>query len=187
MRNTALVIVDLQNDYFPAGKWPLVGIEQAVDNAASVLGHFREQALPIVHVRHEFPSDEAPFFVPGSEGARIHPSMAPQESANETVILKNSVNAFLGTPLHEHLQERGIERLVITGAMSHMCIDAATRAASDLGYAVTVLQDACATHDQAFNGVTVPADQVHAAFMAGLAFAYAEVTDTTAWLKQQGG
>ncbi|WP_416139833.1 cysteine hydrolase family protein [Halomonas sp. HK25] len=186
MRNTALVIVDLQNDYFPAGKWPLVGIEQAAENAASVLGHCREEALPVVHVRHEFPSDEAPFFVPGSEGASIHPSMAPNESANETVILKNNVNAFLGTSLHEHLQEQGVERLVITGAMSHMCIDAATRAASDLGYAVTVLQDACATHDQEFNGETVPASQVHAAFMAGLAFAYAEVIDTAAWLKQQG-
>jgi len=184
--STALIIVDLQNDYFPAGKWPLVGIERAADNAAGVLGHFRERTLPVVHVRHEFPSDEAPFFVPGSEGASIHPSMAPQEAANEAVILKNSVNAFLGTSLHEHLQEQGIEHLVVVGAMSHMCIDAATRAASDLGYGVTVLQDACATHDQAFNGETVPAAQVHAAFMAGLGFAYAEVTDTAAWLKQQG-
>ncbi|MGJ7460204.1 cysteine hydrolase family protein [Halomonas sp. MA07-2] len=186
MSTTALVIVDLQNDYFPAGKWPLVGIEPAAEKAARVLGWFREQSLPIVHVRHEFPSEEAPFFVPGSDGARIHASMAPKDAPSEAVILKNSVNAFLGTSLHEHLQERGIERLVITGAMSHMCIDAATRAASDLGYAVTVLQDACATHDQAFNGVTVPAAQVHAAFMAGLAFAYAEVTDTAGWLEQQG-
>lgn len=182
MRHTALIIVDLQNDYFPAGKWPLVGIEQAAEKAAAVLGHFREHSLPIVHIRHEFPSDEAPFFVPGSEGARIHASMAPQESAGEAVILKNSVNAFLNTGLHEHLQKQGIEQLVVVGAMSHMCIDAATRAASDLGYSVTVLEDACATHDQAFNGVTVPAAQVHAAFMAGLAFAYAEVTDTAAWL-----
>ncbi|MBE0489108.1 MAG: cysteine hydrolase [Halomonas sp.] len=153
--------------------------------AVGVLAHFREQSLPIVHIRHEFPSDEAPFFVPGSEGARIHASMAPRESAGEAVILKNSVNAFLNTSLHEHLQEQGIEQLVVVGAMSHMCIDAATRAAADLGYGVTVLQDACATHDQVFNGETVPAAQVHAAFMAGLGFAYAEVTDTAAWLKQQ--
>ncbi|MDR5892341.1 cysteine hydrolase family protein [Halomonas mongoliensis] len=186
MSQTALMIVDLQNDYFPAGKWPLVGIEQAADNAAGVLAHFRERSLPIVHIRHEFPSEEAPFFVPGSEGARIHDAMAPQESGSEAVILKNSVNAFLDTSLHEHLQEQGIEQLVVVGAMSHMCIDAATRAASDLGYSVTVLQDACATHDQEFNGQTVPAAQVHAAFMAGLAFAYAEVIDTSAWLKRQG-
>ncbi|TDR55987.1 nicotinamidase-related amidase [Halomonas ventosae] len=186
MSHIALIIVDLQNDYFPAGKWPLVDIEQTADNAAGVLAHFREQSLPIVHIHHEFPTEEAPFFVPGSEGARIHASMTPQESASEAVILKNNVNAFLGTRLHEHLQEQGIEQLVVVGAMSHMCIDAATRAASDLGYGVTVLQDACATHDQAFNGVTVPAAQVHAAFMAGLGFAYAEVTDTAAWLTQQG-
>lgn len=182
MSQTALIIVDLQNDYFASGKWPLVGIEQAAENAASVLAHFRAQSLPVVHIRHEFPSEEAPFFVPGSEGAHIHASVAPQESAGEAVILKNSVNAFLNTGLHEHLQAQGIEQLVVVGAMSHMCIDAATRAASDLGYKVTVLQDACATHDQAFNGVTVPAAQVHAAFMAGLGFAYAEVVDTAAWI-----
>lgn len=184
MSPTALMIVDLQNDYFPEGKWPLVGIEPATEKAAAVLEHFREHALPIVHIRHEFPSDEAPFFVPDSQGARIHTSMAPQESSNEAVILKNNVNAFLGTDLHQHLQTQGIEHLVVVGAMSHMCIDAATRAASDLGYGVTVLQDACATHDQTFDGVTVPAAQVHASFMAGLAFAYAEVTDTAEWLKR---
>ncbi|TFH85191.1 cysteine hydrolase [Billgrantia azerbaijanica] len=185
MRNTALVIVDLQNDYFPAGKWPLDGIEEAAEKATAVLRWFREQELPIVHVRHEFPSEDAPFFVPGSEGARIRSTVAPQESPNEAVILKNTVNSFHGTNLHDHLKERGIDSLVITGAMSHMCIDAVTRAASDLGYANTVLHDACATHDQEFNGVKVPAAQVHAAFMAGLAFAYAEVTDTATWLKQQ--
>ncbi len=185
MSDTALMIVDLQNDYFPDGKWPLVGIEPAAEQAAAVLGHFRERSLPVVHIRHEFPSAEAPFFAPGSEGARIHATMAPQESGNESVVLKHSVNAFLGTDLHEQLQAQGIEKLVVVGAMSHMCIDAATRAAADLGYQVTVLQDACATHDQTFNGETVPAAQVHASFMAGLAFAYAAVTDTAEWLKQQ--
>lgn len=184
MSQTALMIVDLQNDYFADGKWPLVGIAPAAEKAAAVLEHFRERSLPVVHVRHEFPSSEAPFFTPGSEGARIHASMAPRESGRETVVLKHGVNAFLGTDLHQHLQARGIESLVVVGAMSHMCIDAATRAASDLGYRVTVLQDACATHDQTFDGVTVPAAQVHAAFMAGLAFAYAEVTDVADWLRR---
>jgi nicotinamidase-related amidase len=66
--------------------------------------------------------------------------------------------------------------------MSHMCVDAATRAASDFGYKVTVIHDACATHDQDFNGVKVPAAQVHAAFMAGLAFAYATLKSTDEFL-----
>lgn len=182
MSNTALIIVDMQNDYFPAGKWTLSGIEAAAANALRVLEKFRELQLPIFHVRHEFASAEAPFFVPGSEGARIHDSMLPLDRANEIRVLKHEVNSFKGTALHDELRSRGIEKLVIVGAMSHMCIDAVARAAADLGYRNTVVEDACATLDLEFNGVTVPAEQVHAAFMSALAFAYAEVVSTDTFL-----
>ncbi|MBV0934316.1 cysteine hydrolase family protein [Marinobacterium weihaiense] len=182
MSNTALIIVDLQNDYFPQGRWPLVGIEAAAANAARVLARFRERELPIFHIRHEFAAADAPFFAPDTEGARIHASMQPRDSAQEVTVLKHEVNSFKGTELHDALQARGIEKLVIVGAMSHMCIDAVARAAADLGYQNTLIEDACATLDLEFNGVQVPAAQVHAAFMSALAFAYAEVTDTDRWL-----
>lgn len=80
------------------------------------------------------------------------------------------------------LEEQGIKDVVVVGAMSHMCIDAAVRAASDFGYGVTVLHDACATLDLEFNGVKVPAEQVHATMMAALAFAYAKVQSTRDYL-----
>src|SRR3546814_14756141 len=66
--------------------------------------------------------------------------------------------------------------------MSHMCIDAATRAASDLGYRTTVVHDACATRDLEFDGQVVPAAQVHNAYMSALAFAYAKVTTADEYL-----
>ena len=106
----------------------------------------------------------------------IHPSLQPADG--EFQILKQEVNSFKGTGLQELLQREGIRRLVIVGAMSHICIDAITRAAADLGYANTLVHDACATLDVEFNGIHVPAAQVHAAFMAALAFAYAEVLGT---------
>jgi len=183
MSNTALIIVDMQNDYFPEGKWTLEGVEAAAANTARVLEDFRQRGLPVVHVRHEFPSTDAPFFVPGSEGAKTHKSLQP--IAGEFQILKNEVNSFKGTELHQLLQRENITELVITGAMSHMCIDAITRAASDLGYSNTVVHDACATLDAEFNGVHVPAKHVHAAFMAALAFAYAEVVSTEALLSSR--
>jgi nicotinamidase-related amidase len=62
--------------------------------------------------------------------------------------------------------------------MSHMCVDAGVRAASDLGYKCIVVHDACATHDQDFEGIIVPAAEVHAAFMAALSFAYARLVST---------
>lgn len=180
MTQTALLIIDMQNDYFPGGKWTLHATETAAANTARVLKHFREQGLPVIHIRHEFAIPDAPFFTPGSEGARIHASLQPQ--TDETVVLKHQVNCFKDTELHAQLQHTGITDLVITGAMSHMCVDAATRAAADLGYGNTVLHDACATCDQTFGDVHVDAAQVQAAFMAALGFAYANVISTDEYL-----
>lgn len=180
MSKHALVIIDIQNDYFPGGKWTLHGADKAADQAAKVLTATRKKGDLVVHVRHEFESVEAPFFAPGSDGAKIHPKVA--NVTGEPVVLKHKVNSFLGTDLKAVLDEHAITDLTIVGSMSHMCVDAVTRAAADYGYKNTVVHDACATRDQEFNGVTVPAAQVHASYMAALAFAYAEVISTEEWL-----
>ena len=180
MTDTALILVDIQNDYFDGGRWKLSKMDQASDNAAKILAHGRKTDAMIVHIHHEIPSDEAPFFRPGSKGAEIHPKVAPQ--AGEEVILKHKPNSFLNTRLQDTLTSRGITNVVIVGAMSQMCIDATTRAASDLGYKVSVVHDACAARDAEFAGVAVPAAQVHAAFMSGLSGTYATVVDCESYL-----
>ncbi len=73
MPKRALVLIDIQNDYFPGGKWPLSGIESAADNAARLLAAARVSGDFVIHVRHEFSTADAPFFNPGSERAKIHP------------------------------------------------------------------------------------------------------------------
>ncbi|MFC6672036.1 cysteine hydrolase family protein [Marinobacterium aestuariivivens] len=185
MAKTALLLVDFQNDYFGSfdgARFPLHGTEAAAANAAGLVRAFRDADRPVVHVRHEADPDTGVFFLPGTAGAAIHDALAPQR--DERVVLKHRVNSFLDTELKALLDEDGIDSLVIVGAMSHMCVDAATRAARDLGYACTVVHDACATRALEFNGVNVPAPQVHAAFMAALAFAYAEVVDTDCVLER---
>jgi nicotinamidase-related amidase len=184
MTKRALIVVDIQNDYFPGGKWTLSGIEAAADNAARLIAAARASDDLVVHVRHEFPSKEAPFFVPGSDGAQTHPKVRNKDG--EHVVLKHNVNAFRDTDLKEVLDRNGIEAVTICGAMSHMCVDAATRAANDFGYQVTVVHDACASRDLEFNGVVVPAAQAHAAFMAALGFAYAAAPSTDEYLATAG-
>lgn len=179
MSNTALLLIDLQNDYYPTydgAKWPLSETEKASDNAAILLAQFRDNNMPVVHVRHEFPSDEAPFFLPNSDGAKIHPTVAPIEG--ESVVLKHQINSFRDTDLQKTLEDLNIEKLIVVGAMSHMCIDAVTRAAVDFGYECHIAHDACATLDLEFNGVTVTAHNVHHAFMAALSFGYCNVEST---------
>lgn len=180
MSQRAVVVIDLQNEYAPSGNLPLTGIEAAVSNASQVIADARAKGIPLIHVRHEFAHGEKPVFVPGSHGVEIQDAVAPQPG--EQVIVKNHVNAFRATPLQQLLDERDVQEVVVIGAMSHMCIDAMVRAAADLGYAVTVLHDACATLDLEFGGVQVPARQVHAAMMAALGFAYASLQSTAEYL-----
>lgn len=182
MSKRAVVVIDIQNDYFPNGKYELVGMEKAAANAARVIAAARARGDRVIHVRHIFPSPEAPFFTPGSKGSEINPAVAPQDG--ETVVVKTHPNPFRDTELKQILDEKGISEVVVVGAMSHMCIDATARAASDFGYGTTVVQDACATRDLEHGGVTVPAASVHAAMMSALGFAYATITDTDSYVGQ---
>jgi nicotinamidase-related amidase len=173
---TALVLVDIQNDYFPGGKWELVGMDIAAFNAGRLLTAFREKKQPIFHVQHIAKNPDAPFFVVDTYGAEIHDSVKPQK--NEKIIIKEFPNSFRQTTLLDDLRNAGVERLVICGAMSNMCIDATTRAANDLGFDCIVAHDACAAKNLEFHGHITPALEVHCAFMSALGFAYAQVVST---------
>lgn len=178
MSKRATIVVDLQNEYLPTGKLPLVGIEAALANAARIIAAARAKGEWVIHVRHEMAQAGAPVFVPGTDGVQIIPAVAAVEG--ESVVLKNYPNSFRDTQLKQLLDAQDIKELVVIGAMSHMCIEATSRAAVDFGYPVTVVHDACATMDLEFGGTQVPAAQVHAAAMAALAFGYATITTTDA-------
>lgn len=172
-----LLLIDIQNDYFPGGSMELVNMDAAAARARGVLDAFRGAGAPLVHVQHVSLRAGAGFFLPGTTGVEINESVCPEPG--ETVITKHFPNAFRDTPLLEHLHGQGIDEVVICGAMSHMCIDATTRAAFDLGLRCTVIEDACATRDLPWQGGSVAAADVHAAFMAALAVPYARVVAAT--------
>ena len=161
---SALILIDIQNDYFPGGKMELFGIEAAAENARILLTEFRKSKSPIIHIQHISLPSNAFFFLPDTEGAQLNERVSPK--GNETVVVKNYPNSFRDTSLFEILKNAHIEDLVICGAMSHMCIDATTRAAFDLGFNCIVAEDACATMDLFFNNKMIKASEVHASFMA---------------------
>jgi nicotinamidase-related amidase len=162
----ALLIVDIQNDYFPGGAYPLVGADSAVARARDVLVSSRAAGVPVVHVQHVWDAPDAAFMVPGTPGVEIHPAVAPADG--EPTVRKAHPNAFRETGLQSLLGDLGVERLVVCGMMSNLCVDSTVRAAADLGYEVELVHDACAASDLAFDGRTLPGDLVHATFMAGL-------------------
>lgn len=164
--NTALLLIDIQKDYFPGGKMELVEPLLAAQKAYALLQCFREHGGHHVHIQHISKNPKAAFFISGDRGTDIHDSVAHFEG--EPIVYKHYPNAFRETNLLETLQGWEIKRLVICGMMTHLCVDATVRAAADLGFEVILVADACATRDLEFEGVNVPAAQVQAAFLAAL-------------------
>ncbi|GET23247.1 cysteine hydrolase family protein [Prolixibacter denitrificans] len=180
---TALLIIDIQNDYFDEGTMSLVGSVEASRNARLVLEKFREESLPIVHIQHIATRPTATFFLPDTPGAEIHENVRPLK--NEKVIVKHFPNSFRETELLDYLKRNDITDLVICGMMTHMCVDSTTRAAKDFGFNITLIGDACATRDQEINGQVVKADEVHNSFLAALNYFYATVKTTSQFLEGQ--
>ena len=176
-----LIIIDVQNDYFQGGSMELVGMEAAADNCQRLLNRFRESQAPIFHIQHLSVRPGSSFFVPDTDGCEINPRVSPE--ADEPVLQKNYPNAFRGTQLQELLKSADIEKLVVCGAMTQMCIDTTVRAAFDIGYNCELISDACATKDLQFESRTVPASVVQDTYMASLNGLFAAVSMTEIFLQ----
>lgn len=171
----ALVIVDIQNDYFEGGKYPLYKPQEAAQNASEVLAQCRAKGIPVIHVQH-INSKGAVFFEENTEGVEIHSSVKPIE--NEVVVTKHYPNSFRETSLKAELDKMGIEKLIIVGMMTHMCIDTTTRAAKDLGYECVVVANCCATRNLEYGGESVHAQAVQIAYLGALNGMFAKVVNS---------
>ncbi len=174
--NTALLLIDIQNDYFPNGRMPLEKSNETSQKAKEVLQIYRNNKLPVIHVQHISTRPDAVHFLPCTKGVEFHEDVTPLK--NETIIKKHYPNSFKDTALLNFLTKNKITHLTIAGMMSHMCIDATVRAAYDLGFNCTLLQDACTTKNLEFNSMIIPAQTVHNAFVAALQGTYASIATT---------
>ena len=168
---TALLIIDIQDFYFPGGKAELVSPKFASQNAKILLNDFRKKQQLVIHVRHNF-----------EPGGKIHKDVTPLE--NEKVISKDEVNCFKGTDLLSYLKKNKIETLVIVGMQTHMCVEAAVRAGHDYDFNIILIHDACATKDLKFLDKTVKTKDVHNATLSTLK-SYAKIVDTKTFLKEK--
>jgi nicotinamidase-related amidase len=171
--SAGLLLIDIQNDYFIGGKMELQGSSEAARMAGRLLAFFRQHQWPIVHIQHLSIRPGATFFIPGTPGADIHSLVKPLP--DEIVIQKHYPNSFRETILLAHLQQLEIQHLVVAGMMTHMCVDATVRAATDYGYECRIVQDACATRNLELGNHAVSATDVHVAFLAALNGPYGRV------------
>lgn len=180
---TALLLIDIQNDYFENGTMSLVDSDKASENAKLILNSCRANHQTIVHIQHIATSPAATFFLANTKGTEIHDNVKPLDS--EKVIIKHYPNSFRETELLDYLKSKNITNLVICGMMTHMCVDATTRAAKDMGFNIVLIGDACATKDQEIDGQKVKAKEVQKSFLAALNYYYSTVLTTQQYLEIQ--
>ena len=166
---TALLIIDIQDFYFPGGDSELIKPEEASLNAKILIDHFRKNKLPVVHVRHNY-----------EPGGSIHLNVKPIDG--EKIVSKNAVNCFKDTDLLSYLKQNNIDTLVICGMQTHMCVEAATRASNDYNFKTILIHDACATKDLKFQDKIIKAEDVHFSTLSTLK-SYAKITDTKTYIE----
>lgn len=183
--NTALLLIEYQNDYFLNGRMPLEKSTEACQKAQEALQVYRAKQFPVIHLQHISTRPDAVHFLPCTKGVEIHTSVQPLR--NETVIKKHYPNSFKDTGLLNYLNKNHIHHLIIAGMMTHLAIDATVRAAYDAGFGCTVLHDACTAKNLEFNSMIIPAQTVHNAFLAALQPLYANVMSVKELLQTISG
>jgi len=168
-QKTAVLVIDIQKFYFPGGSLPLVEPEKAAANAALLIDNARRQNIPVIFVQHK-----------SSSGMDMPEIIKPLPG--EAIFVKEEANSFLGTGLLDHLRKIQTDTLVICGMQTHMCVEAAVRAAHDYGFKVILVHDACATRNLNYEGREVAAGDVQTAVLAAMK-SYATVESTSQWIK----
>lgn len=173
LKDSALVMIDCQNTY-RTGVMALVGVEEALAEAARLLARARDAGAAIFHIAHDA-GPGSPYDY-SAEIGQIADLVAPGDG--EPVIVKNLPNAFVGTDLHERLQAAGKQNLILAGFMTHMCVNSTARGAFNLDYRTTVVGAATATRDlPGRDGSVLAASDLHEASLVALTDLYAVVVD----------
>ena len=180
--NKALLIIDIQNDYFEGGANPLVGTLESSLKAKEILKYFREYNLPVIHIQHVSTRPGSAYFLPDTYGVEIHENVRPLP--NEKLIIKHYPNSFRDTELLEYLESNEISDLIICGMMTHICVDSTVRAAKDYGFNCVLISDACATKALEINGEIIKAENVQKSFLAAMSYFYASVRTTNQFIDE---
>lgn len=154
----ALLVIDLQNDYFPGGKFPLWNTEATLANIERAIAAAREKDIPVIHIQHiaDPAMGIAPFFNEGTEGAEIHPRIL-EAAPDAPVVVKRFADGFVETDLEKTLSELGVTDLLICGMMTQNCVTHTAISTSAEKYNVSILTDCCTTVDAMIHNIALHA------------------------------
>lgn len=148
----ALLIIDLQNDYFSGGKFPLWNTDKTLENVIKAIEKANSKGIPVIHIQHiaDPKAGIAPFFNEGTEGAAIHPEVL-KAAPNSKIVIKHYADGFYETNLEEVLSELRVEELLVCGMMTQNCVTHTAISKSAEKYKVKILPDCCTTVNEAIH------------------------------------
>ena len=154
----ALLVIDMQNDYFKEGSFPLWNTEQTLENVESAIALARKNGVPVVHIQHIADGSQgiAPFFNEGTGGAEIHPRIA-QAAPDSPVVIKSFADGFEKTELAEVLSGLDVDELVLCGMMTQNCVTHTAISQAAAEYKVGVAVDCCTTVDEMLHNIALHA------------------------------
>jgi nicotinamidase-related amidase len=152
----ALLVIDIQNDYFPGGKFSLWNAEAILANIESVIKKANAQAIPVSLIQHIAKSNLAPFFSEGSVGAEIHPRILAA-APDAPIINKEFADSFVNTTLESTLSQLGVKELLVCGMMTQNCVTHTAISKSAEKYKVSILADCCTTVTEVLHHIALHA------------------------------
>lgn len=149
MARQALIVIDVQNDYFPDGKFPLWNTDAVLAATAAAIARARAKGIPVILVQHVADPARgiAPFFNEGTAGAEIHPAILAA-APDAPIVIKRFADSFIDTSLEATLSALGVEELLICGMMTQNCVTHTAISRSADKYSVKILSDCCTTVSQ---------------------------------------
>ena len=156
--NKALLLIDLQNDYFPGGKFPLWNTDAVLTNIEQAIKAARMKGIPVIHIQHVANPKMgiAPFFNEGTEGAKIHPLILAA-APDAPIVVKEYADSFVGTKLEETLSGLGVDELLVCGMMTQNCVTHTAISKSAEKYKVSILADCCTTVNEMLHNIALHA------------------------------
>jgi nicotinamidase-related amidase len=179
-KKRALLVIDVQNEYFEGGALPVTYPQNSHANILSTIKAAQAAGIPIVMVQHTATAKGAKAFVKNTQGWQLHASVKNAKVTH--YIEKTMPSSFVGTDLESWLRKEGIDTVVVSGYMTQHCCDTTARYAKHLGFDVEFLSDATGTLDFANKGGKASAEEIHRSTLVEQAFRFSDVISTKEWI-----
>ena len=149
----ALIVIDIQNDYFPGGAFTLENVDEACKGAVEAIEQAKRDGWLVIGVQHVSTPD-SPLFKPDTEGVKIHSAVAAA-LGDAPIVVKSEADSFFKTNLEQIVRDAGITDLYLTGMMTQHCVTHTALSSQARDMKVHIIAKGCAAPAKALSDLAL--------------------------------